>query len=103
MKCPRCQKAKKSPSIKVPLKPLPVLTEPFEQMAFYLVGPITRSREGYQSDHKLKHLPKEIRKEKSKVNARQVTKVRCIVYSKCQTSFKSEVHNTIKMSDRLQK
>ena len=38
-------------------------------------------------------LPKEIRQEKSKVNAGQDSKVRCILHSKCRTSFKREVHN----------
>ena len=39
-----------------------------------------------------KLLPKEIRQEKSKVNAGQDSKVRCILHSKCRTGFKSEVH-----------
>ena len=46
--CPKCQRVKGSPHKKVPLQPMPVITEPFEVMAFDLVGPYERSQHGYK-------------------------------------------------------
>ena len=46
--CERCQKAKKANQSKAPLQPIPVLTEPFEKLAFDLVGPFPRSVDGFK-------------------------------------------------------
>ena len=46
--CERCQKAKKANESKAPLQPIPVLTEPFEKLAFDLVGPFPRSVDGFK-------------------------------------------------------
>ena len=45
--CPQCQGKNQAHSETAPLQLLPVLMEPFEVMAFDLVGPFTRSKEGY--------------------------------------------------------
>ena len=46
--CQACQKAQKAAGGKAPLKPLPVITEPFSGVAFDLVGPLPRTK----PDHK---------------------------------------------------
>ena len=33
---------------RAPLQPIPVITEPYEKMAFDLVGPVPRSRDGFK-------------------------------------------------------
>ena len=43
--CPQCQGQNRAHSETAPLQLLPVLMEPFEVMAFDLVGPFTRSKE----------------------------------------------------------
>ena len=47
-RCLECQKSAKGSQIRVPLIPLPVMTEPFERIAMDTVGPLMRSRRGYQ-------------------------------------------------------
>ena len=46
--CPKCQLVKKTPQSKVPLQPMPIVSEPFEILAFDIVGPFERSRQGYK-------------------------------------------------------
>ena len=46
--CSKCQIIKKSPPRKVPLHLPPVISTPFEVMAFDLVGPFDRSQNGYK-------------------------------------------------------
>ena len=46
--CPKCQLVKKKPQAKAPLHPLPVVSEPFEVLAFDIVGPSERSRQGHK-------------------------------------------------------
>ena len=46
--CPKCQLVKKKPQAKAPLHPLPVVSEPFEVLAFDIVGPFERSRQGHK-------------------------------------------------------
>ena len=43
---PECQKAAKPVNHHAPLKPLPVIREPFSRIAFDLVGPLPRSKQG---------------------------------------------------------
>ena len=44
--CPECQKASKLVNHRAPLKPLPVIKEPFSRIAFDLVGPLPRTKQG---------------------------------------------------------
>ena len=44
--CPICQKCKKAPARKVPMMEREVLTEPFEVMAFDIVGPMPKGKGG---------------------------------------------------------
>ena len=46
--CPECQKVSTPRYQRVPLIPLPVMKEPFERIAINIVGPLPRSRKGYQ-------------------------------------------------------
>ena len=46
--CPECQKVSTPRHQRVPLIPLPVMKEPFERIAIDIVGPLPRSRKGYQ-------------------------------------------------------
>ena len=46
--CPKCQLVKKTSQSKVPLQPMPIVSEPFEFLAFDIIGPFERSRQGYK-------------------------------------------------------
>ena len=46
--CDRCQKTKKTNVPRAPLQQIPVITEPFEKVAFDIVGPFPRSKNGYK-------------------------------------------------------
>ena len=46
--CPECQKVSTPRQHRVPLIPLPVMKEPFERITIDIVGPLPRSRKGYQ-------------------------------------------------------
>ena len=46
--CPDCQKAARAVNSKVPLQPLPVISTPFSRLAFDLVGPLSRSKQGFK-------------------------------------------------------
>ena len=46
--CVGCQKGAKNHSAKAPLHPLPCVSEPFEKVAFDLVGPLPKSSSGYR-------------------------------------------------------
>ena len=46
--CATCQKVNKCLPRKSPLKPFPVISTPFETMAFDLVGPFQKSQNGYR-------------------------------------------------------
>ena len=46
--CGPCQRIKKGNIYKAPLKPLPVIEAPNEIMAFDLVGPFPRSKDGFK-------------------------------------------------------
>ena len=46
--CPVCQKCSKAPARKVPLIEREVLTEPFEALAFDIVGPMPKGKGGYR-------------------------------------------------------
>lgn len=45
--CPFCQKTARKPSVKVPLHPMPVMSEPFECVAIDIVGPLHRRHSTY--------------------------------------------------------
>ena len=42
--CARCQKVSKTKAPKAPLQTVPVITEPFEKIAFDIVGPFPRTK-----------------------------------------------------------
>ena len=44
--CPQCQAYSNSPDKRPPLKPLPVITEPWERLAMDIVGPLPRTPTG---------------------------------------------------------
>ena len=44
--CPSCQQCKKSPARKVPMQERAVMSEPFESMAFDIVGPMPKGKGG---------------------------------------------------------
>ena len=44
--CPQCQAYSKTPDKRPPLKPLPVITEPWERIAMDIVGPLQRTPSG---------------------------------------------------------
>ena len=46
--CDRCQKTKKTNVPRAPLQQIPVIKEPFEKVAFDIVGPFPRSKNGYK-------------------------------------------------------
>ena len=46
--CARCQKAARNSHSRAPLQPLPCVAEPFEKVAFDLVGPLPRTSSGNQ-------------------------------------------------------
>ena len=46
--CPECQRVGIPRQQRVPLVPLPIMKEPFERIAIDMVGPLPRSRKGYQ-------------------------------------------------------
>ena len=46
--CPVCQRCSKAPSRKVPMIEREVLTEPFEALAFDIVGPMPKGKGGYR-------------------------------------------------------
>ena len=46
--CRKCQLVKKTPPPRVPLQPMPIVSEPFHVLAFDIVGPFERSRQGYK-------------------------------------------------------
>ena len=46
--CAGCQKAARNSHSRAPLQPLPCVGEPFEKVAFDLVGPLLRSSSGYK-------------------------------------------------------
>ena len=46
--CVGCQKAARKDNAKAPLQPLPCVAEPFEKVAFDLVGPLPKSSSGYR-------------------------------------------------------
>ena len=46
--CDRCQKTKKTNVPRAPLQQIPVITEPFEKVAFDIVGPFPRSKNGHK-------------------------------------------------------
>ena len=46
--CPECQKAAKPVNHRAPLRPLPVIREPFSRIAFDLVGPLPRTKQGHK-------------------------------------------------------
>ena len=46
--CPECQKAAKPVNHRAPLRPLPVIRELFSRIAFDLVGPLPRTKQGNQ-------------------------------------------------------
>ena len=46
--CSGCQKAARKSNAKAPLQPLPCVAEPFEKVAFDLVGPLPKSTSGYR-------------------------------------------------------
>ena len=46
--CARCQKVNKTKAPKAPLQTVPVITEPFEKIAFDIVGPFPRTKDGYK-------------------------------------------------------
>ena len=46
--CPTCQRCGKAPARKVPMVERTVLSEPFEVMAFDIVGPMLKGRGGYR-------------------------------------------------------
>ena len=48
MTCEVCQKAQKAPPVKVPLNPLPMISETFSRIAFDLVGPLPRTNRGHK-------------------------------------------------------
>ena len=43
-----CQKAARKDNAKAPLQPLPCVAEPFEKVAFDLVGPLPKNSSGYR-------------------------------------------------------
>ena len=46
--CPVCQRCSKAPARKVPMVEREVLTEPFEALAFDIVGPMPKGKGGYR-------------------------------------------------------
>ena len=46
--CPVCQRCSKAPARKVPMIEREVLTEPFEALAFDIVGPMSKGKGGYR-------------------------------------------------------
>ena len=46
--CPICQKCSKSPARRVPMMERVVMSEPFETMAFDIVGPMPKGKGGYR-------------------------------------------------------
>lgn len=46
--CDKCQKGNKSKTNTAPLVPLPVISTPWERVAFDVVGPLPRSRKGHR-------------------------------------------------------
>ena len=45
--CAGCQRAARNDNARAPLQPLPCVSEPFEKVAFDLVGPLPKSSSGY--------------------------------------------------------
>ena len=46
--CTGCQRAARNDNSRAPLQPLPCVLEPFEKVAFDLVGPLPRTKSGYR-------------------------------------------------------
>ena len=46
--CPKCQVVNKTPQQWVPLQLMPIISEPYEVLAFDIVGPFERSTQGYK-------------------------------------------------------
>ena len=46
--CAGCQRAARNNNARAPLQPLPCVSEPFEKVAFDLVGPLPRTSSGYK-------------------------------------------------------
>ena len=46
--CEACQKVAKNMPKSAPLQPVCIISEPFERVAFDIVGPLTRSKQGYK-------------------------------------------------------
>ena len=46
--CVECQKAARAVNCKAPLQPLPVIPTPFSRLAFDLVGPLPRTKQGHR-------------------------------------------------------
>ena len=46
--CAGCQRAARNDNARAPLQPLPCVSEPFEKVAFDLVGPLPKSSSGYR-------------------------------------------------------
>ena len=46
--CPKCQVVNKTPQQRVPLQLMPIISEPYEVLAFDIVGPFERSTQGYK-------------------------------------------------------
>ena len=46
--CAGCQRGARNDNAKAPLQPLPCVSEPFEKVAFDLVGPLPKSSSGYR-------------------------------------------------------
>ena len=46
--CAGCQRAARNDNSRAPLQPLPCISEPFEKVAFDLVGPLPRTKSGYR-------------------------------------------------------
>ena len=46
--CSGCQKAARNSGARAPLQPLPCVSEPFEKVAFDLVGPLPKSSSGHR-------------------------------------------------------
>ena len=44
--CASCQRAARNDNARAPLQPLPCVSEPFEKVAFDLVGPLPRTKGG---------------------------------------------------------
>ena len=46
--CPECQRTASTKTVQAPMVPLPVIEEPFQRIAMYIVGPLPRSRQGHR-------------------------------------------------------